>query len=102
MGDNSYTNQLPTLIDTQRLKPKKMSDESGSPRNKFRFHFAVEIVLIAALAIYMVLAKGQVVGDDFAFTVAGAGLMALVTYWTLYTLRDGLEMIVLRARALKH
>lgn len=79
-----------------------MSDESGSARNTFRFHFAVEIVLLAVLAMYMVLAKGQVVGDDFVFTVVGAGLMALVTYWTLYTLRDGLEMIVLRARGVKH
>lgn len=79
-----------------------MSDESGSPRNKFRFNFVVEIVLIAALALYMVLAKGQVVGDDLAFTVAGAGLMALVTYWTLSTLRGGLEIMALRARSLKH
>ncbi|MCK0162596.1 hypothetical protein [Marinobacter sp. S6332] len=79
-----------------------MSDESGSARNKFRFHFVVEIVLIAALALYMVLAKGQVVGDDLAFTVAGAGLMALVTYWTLSTLRGGLEIMALRARSLRH
>ncbi|MBK1851454.1 hypothetical protein FE845_08885 [Marinobacter sp. 1-4A] len=79
-----------------------MSDESGSARNKFRFHFVVEIVLVAALALYMVLAKGQVVGDDLAFTVAGAGLMALVTYWTLSTLRGGLEIMALRARPLKH
>ncbi|MGO1462383.1 MAG: hypothetical protein ACTHYN_13820 [Marinobacter sp.] len=79
-----------------------MSVNSGSARNKFRLHFAVEIVLIAVLAMYMVLAKGQVVGDDLGFTVVGAGLMALVTYWTLYTLRDGLEIIVLRVRGLKH
>ncbi|MBQ0833951.1 MAG: hypothetical protein KBT83_15410 [Marinobacter sp.] len=77
-----------------------MSEESGSARNKFRSHFAVEIVLIALLAIYMVLAKGRIVGDDLVFTVVGAGLMALVTYWTLHTLRDGLEMIVLRVRGL--
>lgn len=79
-----------------------MSDESGSARNKFRFHFVVEILLIAALAMYMVLAKEQVVGDDLAFTVIGAGLMALVTYWTLSTLRGGLEVIALRMSALKH
>ncbi|WP_417512781.1 hypothetical protein [Marinobacter sp.] len=79
-----------------------MSDEFGFARNKFRIHFAVEIVLIAALAVYMLLAKGQVVGDDLAFTVLGAGLMALVTYWTLHTLRNGLEIIVLRTRVLKH
>ncbi|WP_100638923.1 hypothetical protein [Marinobacter salexigens] len=79
-----------------------MSDESGSARKKFRFHFVVEIVLIAALALYLVLAKEQVVGDDLAFTVIGAGLMALVTYWTLSTLRGVLEIIVLRTRELKH
>ncbi|MBK1872439.1 MULTISPECIES: hypothetical protein [Marinobacter] len=79
-----------------------MSDESGSARNKFRFHFVVEIILIAALAMYMVLAKEQVVGDDLAFTVIGAGLMALVTYWTLSTLRGGLEVIALKMSALKH
>ncbi|MDO6441880.1 MULTISPECIES: hypothetical protein [unclassified Marinobacter] len=79
-----------------------MSDEFGFARNKFRIHFAVEIVLIAALAIYMLLANGQIVGDDLAFTVLGAGLMALVTYWTLNTLRDGLEIVALRTRALKH
>ncbi|MGO1692409.1 MAG: hypothetical protein ACTHY7_05270 [Marinobacter sp.] len=79
-----------------------MSVETGSARNKLRSHFVVEIVLIAVLAMYMVLAKGQVVGDDLVFTVIGAGLMALVTYWTLYTLRDGLEMIVLKIRGLKH
>lgn len=79
-----------------------MSDVSGSTRNRFRFHFVVEVVLIAALAVYMVLAKEQVVGDDLVFTVVGAGLMALLSYWTLYTLRDGLEIIALRVRALKH
>ncbi len=79
-----------------------MPKEAGSARKKFRFHFAVEIVLVAVLAIYMMLAKGRVVGDDLVFTVIGAGLMALVTYWTLSTLRDGLNMLVLRARTLKH
>ncbi|MGM0768222.1 MAG: hypothetical protein ACQEV6_09360 [Pseudomonadota bacterium] len=62
----------------------------------------VEMVLIVALAVYLLLARGQVVGDDLTFTVAGAGLMALVTYWTLNTLRDGLEVMALRSRRLKH
>lgn len=79
-----------------------MSANSGSARNKFRSHFFVEIALIAILAMYMVLAKGQVVGEDLVFTVIGAGLMALVTYWTLHTLRDGLEIIALWVRGLKH
>ncbi|RBW52025.1 hypothetical protein [Marinobacter sp. F3R11] len=79
-----------------------MSDESGSARNKFQFHFVVEVLLIAVLAMYMVLAKEYVVGDDLAFTVIGAGLMALITYWTLSTLRDGIEVLALRVRDLKH
>ncbi|MFC7294660.1 hypothetical protein [Marinobacter aromaticivorans] len=79
-----------------------MSEESGSARNKFRSLFVIEIILLAALAVYMLMAKGQVVGDDLVFTVAGAGLMALLTYWTLYTLRGGLEMIVVRTRGLRH
>ncbi|MCM0613975.1 hypothetical protein KFJ24_15920 [Marinobacter sediminum] len=79
-----------------------MSDQSGSASNKFRSHFFIEIALIAALAFYMMLAKEQVVGDDLAFTFVGAGLMALVTYWTLNTLRDGLEVVVVRAGRLKH
>lgn len=79
-----------------------MSVKSGSARRKFQIHFFVEVMLIAALTVYMVLAKGRVVGDDLVFTVVGAGLMALVSYWTLHTLRDGLEVLVLRARALKH
>lgn len=48
------------------------------------------------------LARGQVVGDDLTFTVIGAGLMALVTYWTLNTLRDALEVMAVRGRRLKH
>lgn len=79
-----------------------MSDESGSARNKLRSLFVVEIILLAALAVYMLMAKEQAVGDDFVFTVAGAGLMALLTYWTLYTLRDGLEVLALRMRSLRH
>ena len=79
-----------------------MSDQDGSIRNKFRSHFLIELALIAALALYLVLAKEQPVGEDLAFTVAGAGLMALVTYWTLNTLRDGLEVMVARASRLRH
>ncbi|WP_227515420.1 hypothetical protein [Marinobacter salinus] len=65
-------------------------------RNKFRSHFLIEVALVAALAIYLAVAEGQAVGDNLAFTVAGAGLMSLVTYWTLSTLRGGLEVIAVR------
>ncbi len=73
-----------------------MPDKSGSAREKFRSHVVVEMFLVAALVVYLMLAKGRVVGDDLTFTVVGAGLMALVTYWTLNTLRDGLEVIAVR------
>ena len=85
-------------IDIQRLKPKKMPEEPGPARNKFRSDFIVEIALIVAVAVYMVMAQGQVVGENLSFTVAGAALMALATYWTLHTIRDGLEVIALRLR----
>ncbi len=79
-----------------------MSDKSGFTNRKFRSHFLVEIILIAALVFYMVLAHEKPVGDDFGFTVAGVSLMALATYWTLNTLRDGLEIIALRTRNFRH
>lgn len=90
------------ITSKERLKPSKMSEEAGSARQKLHAHALVELLLIAALAVYLMLARGQVVGDDLAFTVVGAGLMALVTYWTLNTLRDALEVVAVRARRLKH
>lgn len=75
-----------------------MADKAGSIRKKFHSHIVIEIALIAALALYMLAARSQPVGENLAFTVAGAGLMALVTYWTLNTLRDGLEVIAMRSR----
>jgi hypothetical protein len=79
-----------------------MPDEAGSVTRKFHFHVLIEIALIVALGVYLLAAQHQVVGDSFVFTVAGAGLMALVTYWTLNTLRDGLEVIALRAVRARH
>lgn len=79
-----------------------MPDEAGSATKKFRFHVLIELALIVALGLYLIAAQHQVVGDDFVFTVAGAGLMALVTYWTLNTLRDGLEIIALRVVRIRH
>lgn len=74
-----------------------MSDQSGS-FTKLRSHLFIEAILVIALVVYMVLAKSHVVGADFAFTAVGAGLMALVTYWTLTTVRDGIEMIANKAK----
>ena len=79
-----------------------MSDEAGSASKKFRSHVFIELALIVALGLYLLAARHQLVGDDFVFTVAGAGLMALVTYWTLNTLRDGLEVIAQRGRRVRH
>lgn len=82
----------------KRLKPKKMPEDPGPAQTRFRSDFVVEMALIAAVSIYLVIAQGQAVGDSLAFTVTGAGLMALATYWTLHTIRDGLEIIALRLR----
>lgn len=79
-----------------------MTDQAGSIRNKFRLHVFIEVALLAVLALYMVMAHEKPVGEDLVLTVAGAGLMALVTYWTLNTLRDGLEVIALRAKSVRH
>lgn len=79
-----------------------MSDESGSASRKLHNHMLVEVALIAALVLYMVLAWEKTVGDDLSFTVTGAGLMALVSYWTLHTIRDVLEVVVARDRRLHH
>ncbi|OZB19071.1 MAG: hypothetical protein B7X58_02920 [Marinobacter sp. 34-60-7] len=75
-----------------------MPEGPGPARRKFRSDFFVEIALLLAIAVYLVLAQGQLVGENLAFTVVGAGLMALTTYWTLHTVRDGLEVIALRLR----
>lgn len=79
-----------------------MSDENGSVQARLQNHAIVEVVLLLALLVYMIIAENRMVGDDLSFTVIGAALMALVTYWTLNTLRDGLEMIAVRAGRSKH
>jgi len=79
-----------------------MPNVAGFVTRKFHFHVLIELALVVALGLYLLAAQHQVVGDSFVFTVAGAGLMALVTYWTLNTLRDGLEVIVLRAARARH
>ena len=79
-----------------------MSDDAGSASRKFRSHVLIELALIVALGLYLFATKEQVVGENLVFTVTGAALMALVTYWTLNTLRDGLEVIALRVRHVRH
>ncbi len=79
-----------------------MSDENGSAQTRFQNHAMVEVVLLLVLLAYMALAQTRMVGDDFSFTVVGAALMALVTYWTLNTLRNGLEVIAVRIGRSKH
>lgn len=78
-----------------------MSSESGSAR-KFQSHLFIEVLLLAALAVYLVVAQSQLVGEDLSFTVVGAGLMALLSYWTLNTIRDGLELVAAKTRRLRH
>lgn len=79
-----------------------MSDRDGSARARFQTHAMIEVVLLLVLVAYMVVAQSRMVGDDFSFTMVGAGLMALFTYWTLNTLRDGLEVIAVRVSRSKH
>lgn len=79
-----------------------MSEENGSAQARFQTHAIVEVVLLLVLFAYMALAQSRMVGDDFSFTVVGAALMVLVTYWTLNTLRDGLEVIAVRIARSKH
>ena len=79
-----------------------MSDDPGTARRKFHSHALIEVALVLALGAYLMLARQQVVGENLAFTVVGAGLMALVSYWTLNTLRDGLEVLALRMGRARH
>lgn len=79
-----------------------MSDDAGSASRKFRSHALIELALMVALGLYLLVAQEQIVGENLVFTVTGAVLMVLVTYWTLNTLRDGLEVIALRARHARH
>lgn len=78
-----------------------MSQTSGVAK-KFRVHLVVEAVLVVALMVYLILGKNQVVGDDLAFTVTGVGLMVLVSFWTLNTVRKMLELAANRMRPLHH
>ncbi|MDL0432711.1 hypothetical protein QPM17_16335 [Marinobacter sp. TBZ242] len=79
-----------------------MSDVNGSAQARFQTHAIIEVLLLLVLLAYMTLARSRGVGEDFSFTVVGAVLMALVTYWTLNTLRDGLELIAIRIGRSRH
>lgn len=74
-----------------------MPVEPGARAVTFRLHAVVEIVLLATLAGYFLLAGNQSVGDDLVFTVIGAALMAAASFWTLNTIKDGLELVAARA-----
>ena len=73
-----------------------MSEENGSAKNRLQSHAIVEVLLVLALAVYLFIARSQMVGDNYSFTVIVGALMVLVTYWTLNTLRDGLEVLALK------
>ncbi|WP_372965785.1 hypothetical protein [Marinobacter sp.] len=73
-----------------------MSEDPAPALKKFLSDFVVEIALVVAVAVYLIMAKGQAVGESLSFTVVGAALMVLATYWTLHTARKGLEVIALR------
>lgn len=79
-----------------------MSEENGSAKARFQTHAIVEVALVLVLLGYMALAQSRMVGEDISFTVVGAALMVLVSYWTLNTLRDGLEVIAVRIARSKH
>lgn len=72
-----------------------MSDETGNTV-KLKSHIIVEVVLVLALAVYLVLAGNDIVGANILFTAVGAGLMALVTFWTLNTAGDIIELVAQR------
>lgn len=72
-----------------------MSDDPGLI-SKFRSHLMIEAVLVMALLGYLLLFHNHSVGADLSITVLGAGLMVLVSHWTLHTLRDALQLLVVR------
>ncbi|OEY66188.1 hypothetical protein [Marinobacter sp. X15-166B] len=72
-----------------------MSERSGLAK-KFRVYLVVQALLVVALVVYLALGRHQTVGDEFGFTVIAAGLMALLSYWTLNTTRKVLELAVSR------
>ncbi|WP_227664291.1 hypothetical protein [Marinobacter litoralis] len=78
------------------MKPKKMPEDRARAVKKFVSDFIVEIALVVAVAVYLLMAQGQSVGENLTFTMVGAGLMAIATFWTLHTARKGLEVIALR------
>lgn len=75
-----------------------MPDDPGAKTATLRMHAVVEIVLLVALAAWFLLAGNQPVGEDLVFTVVGAGLMAAASFWTLNTIKDGLELVAIRVR----
>ena len=73
-----------------------MPEDRARAVKKFVSDFIVEIALVIAVAVHFAMAQWQSVGENLTFTMVGAGLMAVATYWTLHTARKGLEVIALR------
>ena len=64
-------------------------------------HIVVEVLLIAALIVYFVVAESRIVGSDMLFTAVGSVLMAAATFWTLNTVGDVLEVVAARQSSAK-
>lgn len=90
----SLTNGFEIRGETEKI----MSDDAGS-RIKLKAHIVVEVLLVAALAVYFVIAESQVVGSDMLFTAVGSVLMAVATFWTLNTAGDVIEVVAHRRSA---
>lgn len=83
-----------------------MSDDTGSSIKlkshlALKSHIVVEVLLIAALVVYFVLAESRVVGSDMLFTAVGSVLMAVATFWTLNTVGDVMEVVAERRSSIK-
>ncbi|TBW53737.1 hypothetical protein EZI54_14675 [Marinobacter halodurans] len=78
-----------------------MSDDTGRIV-KLKSHIVIEVLLVVALAAYFALAESRIVGADMTFTAFGAALMALVTFWTLNTVGDVIEVVAAWVRAERH
>lgn len=91
MSDDTGSRIKPTS--NLSLQPSHLSLK---PRVALKSHIAVEILLVAALVVYFILAESRVVGSDMLFTAVGSVLMAVATFWTLNTVGDVIEVVAAR------
>lgn len=68
------------------------------PFRKFRKDLFVEVMLLLAMVGYLAATASQSVGENLSVTAIGAGLMALLSWWTLTTASDGLALLASRVR----